>query len=255
MHDGRQPLAARYRWVVAGGLAAPLAASGSGATALQIAAFGVTLSLQGLPALPAVADELCDIVDGPVLGLGPADGGSHCGTAARGKGPERGQGRLNALFTEAALARTGAAPGELLHISTHFVLRPGSIAKSWLLLGDGKRLPLERMRQLDIGRPRLVTLSACETAVMDGGSDGREVDGLAAALLDRGAGQVLASLWRVDDRATARFMRHFYAAYARQPGQAAAALQQAQRQALAEGAPARDWAAFVLLAQAGGAAR
>lgn len=247
MHDGKQHLAARYRWVVAGGLAAPRAVA-KGGVPLHIAAFGVTQSLQGLPALPAVADELCDIVDGPVLGL--ADRASRRGAGARGQGPVRGQGRLNALFTEAALARTGAAPGELLHISTHFVLRPGSIAKSWLLLGDGNRLPLERMRRLDIGLPRLVTLSACETAVMDAGGDGREVDGLAAALLDRGAGQVLASLWRVDDRATARFMQRFYAAYARQPGQAAAALQQAQRQALAEDAPARDWAAFVLLAQA-----
>jgi CHAT domain-containing protein len=253
LHDGRQPLAARYRFVVAGGLSAPPAAAKGGGVPLQIAAFGVTQAHQGLPALPAVADEVCDIVDGPVLGL--EDGDNRCSASARGQGPVRGQGRLNALFTEAALARTGAAPGELLHISTHFVLRPGSIAKSWLLLGDGSRLPLERMRRIDIGAPRLVTLSACDTAVMDAGGDGREVDGLAAALLDRGAGQVLASLWRVDDRATARFMQRFYAAYARQPGQAAAALQQAQRQALADGAPARDWAAFVLLAQAGGSAR
>lgn len=248
MHDGRQPLAARYRWVVAGGLASPATPTAKATPSPQIAAFGVTQAFQGLPALPAVADELCDIVDGPVLGLN--DTASRCGTGARGHGPMPGQGRLNALFTEAALTRADAPPGELLHISTHFVLRPGSIAKSWLLLGDGNRLPLERMRRIDLGAPRLVTLSACETAVMDAGSgDGREVDGLAATLLDRGAGQVLASLWRVDDRATARFMQRFYAAYASQRGQAAAALQQAQLQAIAEGAPAKDWAAFVLLAQ------
>lgn len=256
LHDGRQPLAARYRWVVAGGLtAAKRTPDKAAAPSLQIAAFGVTQAFQGLPALPAVADELCDIVDGPVLGL--ADNASPCGNDARGHGPMRGQGRMNALFTEAALTRTGAgaARGDLLHISTHFVLRPGSITKSWLLLGDGNRLPLERMRGLDIGRPRLVTLSACETAVMDTGGDGREVDGLAATLLDRGAGQVLASLWRVDDRATARFMQRFYTAYAQQRGQAAVALQQAQRQAMADGAPARDWAAFVLLEPQPAAAR
>lgn len=253
MHDGQQPLAARYRWIVAGGLAAPAsAAPPSRLPALRIAAFGVTQAFQGLPALPAVADELCDIVAGPVLGLD--DSSKRCGVGARGQGPVPGQGRLNALFTEAALARTaaGAPPGELLHISTHFVLRPGSIAKSWLLLGDGSRLPLERLRRMDMGTPRLVTLSACETAVTDAtAGDGREVDGLAVTLLDRGASQVLASLWRVDDRATARFMQRFYTAYASQPGQAAAALQRAQRQAMAEGAPARDWAAFVLLGQGG----
>lgn len=245
MHDGRQALAARYRWVAAGGLGAPAAATPAPAAAPQIAAFGVTQAFHGLPALPAVAEELCDIVDGPVQGL---DGG--CGADARGRGPVRGEGRLNALFTETSLARTpGDAADQLLHISTHFVLRPGSIAKSWLLLGDGNRLPLERMRRLDLGTPRLVTLSACETAVADATGDGREVDGLAATLLDRGARQVLASLWRVDDRATARFMRRFYAAYAAQRGHAAGALQAAQRQAIAEGAPTRDWAAFVLLAQ------
>lgn len=238
MHDGRQPLASRYRFVVAGGLMPPAPAAAAPARP-QIAAFGVTQAFQGLPALPAVADELCGIVDGPVLGL---DDG--CG--ARDRGAVRGQARLNAQFTEAALTRGEARPGELLHISTHFVLRPGSVAKSWLLLGDGNRLSLERMRRLELGAPRLVTLSACETAVADTGADGREVDGLAATLLDRGAREVLASLWRVDDRATARFMQRFYAAYS---GNAAAALQQAQRQAVAEGAPARDWAAFVLLAR------
>lgn len=247
MHDGRRPLAARYRWVVAGGLSAPPPVRASN-PAMKIAAFGVTQALQGLPALPGVADELCDIVDGPVLGLDT--GSSRCSAGARGNGPVRGEGRLNALFTEASLTRPAgdASGGGLLHISTHFVLRPGSITKSWLLLGDGSRLPLERMRALSLGRPRLVTLSACETAVMDTtGSDGREVDGLAATLIDGGASQVLASLWRVDDRATARFMQRFYTAYASQRGQAAVALQQAQLRSIAEGAPARDWAAFVLL--------
>ncbi|MFT7722080.1 MAG: CHAT domain-containing protein [Roseateles sp.] len=248
MHDGRQPLASGYRWVVAGGLA-PTATARPAHAALRIAAFGVTQALQGLPALPGVAEELCGIVDGPVLGLDGAAGSDRCAADARGHGPLPGLGRLNGLFTEAALAEAGR--GGLLHISTHFVLRPGSISKSWLLLGDGQRLPLERMRRLDLGTSRLVTLSACETAVADGTGDGREVDGLASALLDHGADQVLASLWRVDDRATARFMQRFYAAYARHAGHAARALQDAQRQAMAEGAPARDWAAFVLLARAG----
>ncbi|MCX2864917.1 CHAT domain-containing protein [Paucibacter sp. PLA-PC-4] len=260
MHDGKQHLATRYRWVVAGGQAQTSAVPRHSGTS-QIAAFGVTQALQGLPALPAVADELCDIVDGPVLGL-DAGNISRCGKDARGNGPVPGQGRLNSLFTEDALTRAGAmsGSGNLLHIGTHFVLRPGSIAKSWLLLGDGTRLPLERMRGMRWGTPQLVTLSACETAVADvSGADGREVDGLAAALLDNGAAQVLASLWRVDDRATARFMQRFYAAYAARASQdgnaAATALRQAQRQAMADGAPARDWAAFVLLAKVGEGSR
>lgn len=180
-------------------------------------------------------------------------GTSRCIGGTRGRGPMPGQERLNGLFTEADLVQaSGSEADMLLHISTHFVLRPGSVAKSWLLLGDGNRLPLERLRQLDLGAPTLVTLSACDTAVVDiAGGSGREVDGLATTLLDRGASQVLASLWRVDDRATARFMQRFYAAYAKVRGQASAALQLAQRQAIEEGAPEREWAAFVLLGTSG----
>ena len=71
----------------------------------------------------------------------------------------------------------------VLHIGTHFVLRPGNMSRSWLMLGDGGRLPIERLRALDLGAPGLVTLSACETAVPGGGADGREIDGLAATWL------------------------------------------------------------------------
>ncbi|MDI4634118.1 CHAT domain-containing protein [Pelomonas sp. V22] len=258
LQDGSQYLASRYRWLVAGGLAPATAhqkAQGQRTAGLpQITAFGVTQSLQGLPALPAVAEELCDIVDGPVLGLDAQAQPSRCAEHSRGQGPMPGEARLNAMFTEPALSRAtaGLRSGDLLHIGTHFVLRPGSVAKSWLLLGDGQRLALERLRSIELGRPSLVTLSACETGVLDAAlGDGREVDGLAATLLDRGASQVLASLWRVDDRATARFMQRFYAAYALQRGDASAALQTAQKKAMAEGTPPRDWAAFVLLARLG----
>jgi CHAT domain-containing protein len=256
LHDGRQHLAQRYQLLVAGATTASSTPRGPGlpppSAGDTLAAFGVTQALQGLPALPGVADELCDIVAGPVLGLDASTAGNTCGPGGAGRGPLAGRGRLNGHFTEASLAAAarGAVPGQLLHIGTHFVLRPGQVSKSWLLLGDGERLPMARLRSLPLGTPRLVTLSACETAVSDGGGgNGREVDGLAATLLDNGAQQVLASLWRVDDRATARFMQHFYRAYARLRGDAAAALQAAQRASLAEGAPARHWAAFVLVGQ------
>lgn len=260
LHDGRQHLAQRYQLVVAGTPSIGAGVMGGGAAIASrpaakapgvLAAFGVTLPLQGLPALPGVADELCDIVAGPVLGLEPDQRVQRCGPGGAGQGPLAGSGKLNAHFTEASLAAAaqGAAPGQLLHIGTHFVLRPGQVSKSWLLLGDGARLPLARLRSLPLGTPRLVTLSACETAVSDSGGSGREVDGLAATLLDNGAQQVLASLWRVDDQATARFMQAFYRAYVRLRGDAAGALQAAQRNSLGAGAPARHWAAFVLIAR------
>ena len=258
LHDGRRHLAEQFRMVVAG---APVPAGGSplpqAAGSPTLAAFGVTRALQGLPALPAVADELCDIVAGPVLGLEPAADGrttAACTEGGAGRGALPGRGRLNAHFTAATLAAAAASgpPGQLLHIGTHFVLRPGQVAKSWLLLGDGERLPLTQLRSLPLGAPRLVTLSACETAVTGAGGGGREVDGLASTLLGNGAQQVLASLWRVDDQATARFMQRFYRAYRQHRGDAAAALQAAQRASLADGAPARHWAAFVLLGRSPG---
>lgn len=248
LHDTRGPLAQRYAIEVVGP-AGDVASRRGPASAPHIAAFGVTQALHGLPALPAVGEELCSIVNGPVLGLAGTPPPS-CDAQATGRGAVPGVGRLDAAFDEGAL-RSHTAPDGLLHIGTHFVLRPGWVSRSWLLLGDGARLPLERLRTLPLGAPRLVTLSACETGVLDrADADGREVDGLAAALLDNGAAQVLASLWRVDDRATAAFMRDFYRALARHPGDAARALQTAQRAAIQAGAPVRHWAAFVLMGSA-----
>lgn len=222
------------------------AAAADAAGALRASAFGVTRALQGLPALPGVADELCGIVQGSVAGL--EDPASACG--GTGTGPWPGEGHLNEAFTEARLVGLARQqPDQLLHLGTHFVLRPGNVSRSWLLLGDGARLHLDRLRQLALGQPRLVTLSACETAV-GVQADGREVDGLATALIDGGAQEVVASLWRVEDAGTARFMRRFYAALAAHRGQAAAALRQAQREAQRAGEPARIWAAFVLLRRA-----
>lgn len=117
-----------------------------------------------------------------------------------GPGPLPGNAQLNQGFTEAQLVEASRQqPGGLLHLGTHFVLRPGNVSRSWLVLGG----------------PHLVVLSACETTVAVAvAADGREIDGLATALLDGGAQQVLASLWRVDGTETARFMRRFYAALA-----------------------------------------
>jgi CHAT domain-containing protein len=249
LHDGRQFLAARYALSVAtplGNSAGVGGGFGKGvgtAPALRIHAWGVTQALAGLPALPGVGDELCGIVSGPLRGLdlGPCTGALP------------GQGDLNAYFTEAAwrAAGTSAASGGVVHVGTHFVLRPGNVTQSWLLLGDGARLPLERLRRWPLGAPRLVTLSACETAVPAGNdADGREVDGLTATLLGSGAAQVLASLWRVDDRATAALMQRFYAEMKQRPGDVAAALQAAQMQALRAGQPAHVWAAFTVSAPA-----
>lgn len=75
------------------------------------------------------------------------------------------------------------APGgfSVLHVSTHFSLRPGNALRSFLVLGDGERLTLDRIGEFDFSGLELITLSACETGLGGSvGDDGREVESLSA---------------------------------------------------------------------------
>ncbi|OYV01288.1 MAG: hypothetical protein CFE45_05515 [Burkholderiales bacterium PBB5] len=275
LHDGRQFLVQKYQLVLAPALAMPAAhttpttpttpsTQPRGGPAVspapwQVVAFGVSQALAGQAALPGVDDELCGIVNGPVRGLQhPA---SRCVGAdpAQGSGPMAGQADLNAHFTEQrlrlAIAQSAADPAaaqpqRLLHISTHFTLRPGNILRSSLLLGDGQALSLDTLRSLPMAATELVTLSACQTGLPGTDADGVEVDGLPATLVSRGARRVIASLWRIDDRHTAALMRQFYAELSTRRGDAAAALQAAQLASLRGqlGQPGHPyyWAAFNL---------
>jgi len=100
--------------------------------------------------------------------------------------------------------------------------------------------------QLDL-LAELVVLSACETGL------GKEVrgEGLVGwtqGFLYSGAKQVVVSLWRVDDEATAELMRKFYELLLNQNMSPAAALRHAQeavRQRPRWRAP-YFWAAFIL---------
>jgi CHAT domain-containing protein len=73
----------------------------------------------------------------------------------------------------------------------------------------------------------LVVLSACDTAL---GKDipGEGLTGLTHAFLYAGASRVLASLWEVEDRATAELMGWFYAGMEQKSMTPAAALRSAQ---------------------------
>ncbi|HEU0253995.1 MAG TPA: CHAT domain-containing protein, partial [Pyrinomonadaceae bacterium] len=73
----------------------------------------------------------------------------------------------------------------------------------------------------------LVVLSACQTAL---GKDvrGEGLVGLTRGFMYAGAPRVVASLWQVDDAATADFMREFYAAMLTEGKRPAEALRAAQ---------------------------
>lgn len=99
----------------------------------------------------------------------------------------------------------------VLHFAGHAQGEPDAPwrARLWLVAGGApgklKMLLANRVVQEPLDHLELVLLSGCETALP---SRRRTIgsDGLSAAFLSRGAGAVVATLWRVDDAAIARFM-------------------------------------------------
>lgn len=162
------------------------------------------------------------------------------------------------LIGEAASERSfksEAGRHDVVHVATHGFYDRFNPLFSGLALGrtgtDDGRLQVFEILSLQL-RARLVTLSACETALSSGElSDvpiGEEFVGLTRAFLSAGAGSVLASLWDISDGATPQLMRSFYENSRRQ--RLADALAGAQRQrAHTEGRASHPffWAPFVLV--------
>lgn len=200
------------------------------AEAPVVRGLGVTRAVAGFPALPAMADELCYVVRGPIAGLESSS--APCSLPPDTRGALQGRGFANAEFTAARLESLLRPPHAftVLHLGTHFSLRPGNINRSFIVLGDGTRLTLDALSALDFSGLDLVTLSACQTGIGGGSSDdGREVDGLSALVQQRGAKRVIASLWQVEDVSTAELMHALYERLEAPTADVATALEEAQR--------------------------
>ena len=142
----------------------------------------------------------------------------------------------------------------ILHFATHGVVDTDHPELSGLILSmldehghhqDGF-LRLHDIYNLMLNS-ELVVLSACRTAL------GKEIRGeglisLTRGFLHAGARRVVASLWDVEDRATAELMEHFYRQLLLQDRPPAAALRQAQLSMAREGhwRSPYYWAGFVL---------
>ncbi|HUS81146.1 MAG TPA: CHAT domain-containing protein, partial [Armatimonadota bacterium] len=120
--------------------------------------------------------------------------------------------------TKSALGQVGGDCG-VLHIATHGYADPDFPDFSGLLLAapEGAETPYQVLTAGEVyGWPlnaRLVTLSACQTAL------GRDVEGegilgLSRAFIYAGAQDVVCSLWPVSDESTKTLMTAFYAALA-----------------------------------------
>ncbi len=151
-----------------------------------------------------------------------------------------------ALLGGEATADRLAAPGSVayVHLATHGVLNLRDPSASYVLLASGP-LPVEGIYNLKFDGVRLVTLSACQTAVGEV-NPGSELTTLADAFAMAGADAVIASLWSVDDRATEELMTEFYGRL-KAGENLAHALQGAQLKLLAAGRPPFYWSPFVLI--------
>jgi CHAT domain-containing protein/tetratricopeptide (TPR) repeat protein len=142
----------------------------------------------------------------------------------------------------------------ILHFATHGLLNGQRPELSGLVLSlvdvKGQRrdgfLGLHEIYNLRLNAD-LVVLSGCQTAL---GKDvrGEGLIGLTRGFMYAGASRVIASLWGVDDRATAELMKRFYRGMLSQRMRPAAALKAAQTELRAERgwqAP-YYWAAFTL---------
>ena len=110
-----------------------------------------------------------------------------------------------------------APRAKVLHLCCHGTFDRKNPWKSSLILADerddstGEYIQLDEIfSRISFSRIRLAVLSACETGLVD--TDGRsdEFVGLPGGFLRGGAMCVVASLWSVDDRATAALMTRFY---------------------------------------------
>lgn len=123
----------------------------------------------------------------------------------------------------------------ILHVVTHGVLDAQQPDLSGLVLSlvDANKQPITGFVSLaDIYKlraPQLVVLSACYTA-LGKKQDGEGLIGVTRGFMYAGASGVVASLWQVDDRATAELMKYFYANMLQHGMGPAAALRDAQNQ-------------------------
>ncbi|MDX2014068.1 MAG: CHAT domain-containing tetratricopeptide repeat protein [Myxococcaceae bacterium] len=149
----------------------------------------------------------------------------------------------------------GVSGSRLVHFATHGVLDLATPEKSGLVLTrrapDGR--PVEGFLSLaDVYALRLsadlVTLSACETA-LGAAQRGEGLIGLARGFLHAGARAVVASLWKVNDKATAVLMEAFYEGLLVKKLTPAVALANAQRTvaAMERYRAPYFWAGFVLV--------
>lgn len=226
LYDGKQFLVERYAVATTPGLTLtdPQPIQRGQATVMLN---GLTESVQGFAPLPYVAQELQTVQK------------LYGGTVLE-----------NRDFTIPAMEKDlGETPYRIVHIASHGQF-DSDVNKTFLLTYDGK-LGMNKLEQiLALSRFRsdaveLLTLSACQTAA----GDDRAALGLAGVAIKAGARSAVATLWTVNDPASAALVADFYGALKDPARSKAKALQQAQLELLKDSRYRHPsyWSAFLLI--------
>jgi CHAT domain-containing protein len=189
---------------------------------------GLSEASQGFSALPAVEQEVAQVRSNVPANI-----------------------LLNREFTVNSLeSEIHAAPFAVVHLATHGQF--SSSAEDTFLLTWDDRLDVQQLDALlsarDVIAPQpieLLILSACQTAK----GDRRAALGLAGIAVRSGARSTLATLWLVNDQATAELVTTFYEQLIQAQMTRAEALRQAQLMLLEQPQYKHPyyWAAFVLV--------
>jgi len=132
---------------------------------------------------------------------------------------------------------------DLVHFAAHALFDRAAPHQSRVVLADGALTALD---VLDLSlNARLVTLSACQTALGKGGP-GDEWIGLVRAFFYAGARALVASLWHVEDHSLVEWIEQFYRHLAKGES-TAASLRSAQIEMIRAGHPPYRWAPFIFI--------
>jgi len=226
LHDGKQFLVEKYALGITPGLSLtdprPLKRDHA-----KVLAVGLTEPVQGYPPLPNVSGELTT---------------------------------LSQLFGSTVLINRDFQVAELrkqledrdytiLHIASHGEFG-GDVQKTFVLAFDS-RLTMDALDRL-VGVLKfrndpleLITLSACDTAA----GDDRAALGLAGVAIKAGARSALATLWPINDEASAQLIADFYRALQDPSVSRAAALRRAQLRLINDPRYAHPgfWSPFLLI--------
>jgi CHAT domain-containing protein len=228
LHDGRQFLISKYALAITPGLnltdPRPIERA-----RIKVLAAGVTEPVQGFPPLPNVSAELESLRG--LFGSGSTT-------------------LVNQQFRVANLeAKLKDEHFTVVHIASHGEFA-ADVDKTFLLAFDD-RVTMDRLDQL-VGLLKyrddpleLLTLSACDTAA----GDDRAALGLAGVAIKAGARSAVATLWNINDQASADLVAEFYRELMDPSISRAGALRGAQMKMLAN--PRYDhpgfWSPFLLI--------